>query len=146
MKKVYILRGVSGSGKSTYVKKLPKYKVVHSTDNFFYKNGKYKFDFKKLGYFHKKNLENFEKSLKEKKTIIVVDNTNLLAKEAKPYIKKAKEHGYRVILVDFKPKGAMWHYKRNRHNVPLKVIKEQIKKYKKEPLSKFKADKIIRII
>ena len=75
-----------------------------------------------------------------------MDNTNLLAKEAKPYIKKAKEHGYKVILVDFKSKGAMWHYKRNRHNVPLKVIKEQIKKYKKEPLSKFKADKIIRII
>ncbi len=146
MKKVYILRGVSGSGKSTFIKKLPKNRVVHSTDSFFYKNGKYMFDLKKLGRYHKKNLENFEKSLKKNKRIIVVDNTNLLAKEAKPYIKKAKEHGYKVILVDFKPKGALWHYKRNTHNVPLKTIKEQIKKYKKEDIGKFKADRVIKLI
>ncbi len=146
MKKVYILRGVSGSGKSTFVKKLPKDRVVHSTDSFFYKNGKYKFDFKKLGFYHKRNLKNFEESLKKKKRVVVVDNTNILAKDAKPYIKKAKEHGYKVILVDFRPKGALWHYKRNIHNVPLEVIKKQIKNYKKENIKKFKADKVIRVI
>ena len=145
MKKVYILRGVSGSGKSTFIKKLPKNRVVHSTDKFFYKKGKYKFDVKKLGIYHQKNFEEFVKSLKKGKKNIVIDNTNLRYKNVKKYVTEAKKNGYRVILVDFKPKSALWHYKRNVHSVPKYVIKRQIKDYKKYKKTFEKAaDKIIK--
>ena len=48
--RVYILRGVSGSGKSTFATTFPKNSVIHSTDSYFYKAGKYRFDLKKLQY------------------------------------------------------------------------------------------------
>jgi len=57
---------VSGSGKSTFIKTLPLNRVVHSTDNYFYKNKKYIFDIKKLSFYHKKNFESFVDSLKRK--------------------------------------------------------------------------------
>jgi predicted kinase len=131
LKKFYVLRGVSGSGKTTFIKKLPKNSVVHSTDSFFYKGKKYRFDFSKLGIYHQKNLNNFIRSLKENKINVIIDNTNLVFKHVKPYIKEAKKRGYKVILVDFKPKGREWHYKRNVHNVSKKVLTTQIKNYKK---------------
>jgi predicted kinase len=142
--KVYILRGVSGSGKSTFASRLSKNKIVHSTDDYFYKNGKYRFDISKLEYFHKKNFEEFVKSLKKRKRNVVVDNTNLLCSFANPYIQKAKEHGYRVILVEFQPKGREFHYKRNVHRVPKSVISYQIKMFKKFR-GKIKTDKKVRI-
>ena len=113
MKKVYILRGVSGSGKSSFVKKfLPKNAIIHSTDNFFYKGKRYLFNLKKLSSYHEKNFDNFLKSLKKGKKIIVVDNTNLLCEFVEPYINSAKEYGYKVILIDFLPKGREFHYKK----------------------------------
>jgi predicted kinase len=129
--RVYILRGVSGSGKSTFAKTLPKNKVIHSTDSYFYKGGKYRFDFKKLNFFHKKNFEAFKRSLGKKRRVVVVDNTNLLFEHIKPYIDEAKKYGYKVILVDFLPKGREFHYKRNIHNVPKRIISKQIKDYKR---------------
>ena len=143
MKKVYILRGVSGSGKSTFIKNLSLNKVVHSTDNYFYKNKKYIFNPKKLSFYHKKNFESFVESLKRKKRVVVVDNTNLLCEFVEPYINEAKKYGYKVILVDFIPKGREFHFRRNRHNVPIRVINEQFKNYKKCK-NMLKVDKIIK--
>jgi len=139
LKKFYILRGVSGSGKTTFIKKFPKNAVIHSTDKFFYKNKRYRFDEKKLGFYHRKNYKEFLKSLEKNKKFIVLDNTNLVYKNVKNYIKEAKKRGYKIILVDFKPKSPLWHYKRNVHKVSKKVIINQIKNYKKYKKS-FKKD------
>jgi len=142
--KVYILRGVSGSGKSTFTKKI-KNSVVFSTDNFFYKNKKYKFDLKKLKEFHLRNFEEFKNSLKKRKRNIIVDNTNLIYKYVRPYIDEAKKEGYKVILVDFVPRGREYHFKRNIHNIPKRVISNQLKNYyNKKEFKNF--DKVIRIL
>ncbi len=143
--RVYILRGVSGSGKSTFTKKL-KNATIHSTDLFFYKGRKYRFDIKKLKYFHNKNFEEFKKSLKKRKRNIVLDNTNLVFEQIKPYIDEAKMAGYKVILVDFLPKGREYHYKKNTHNVPKKVISNQIKNYYNNKKEFKNFDKVIRMI
>jgi predicted kinase len=145
LKKVYILRGVSGSGKSTFIKKLPKNKVVHSTDKFFYKGNKYIFDLKKLPLFHRKNFKEYQESLQKRKKIIVVDNTNLLCKHVKPYIDEARKYGYKVILVDFLPRGREYHYKKNIHNIPLRAIDMQIKNYYKCK-NKIENDKLVKIL
>jgi len=144
--RVYILRGVSGSGKSTFAKKIKNSKT-HSTDSFFYKSGRYMFDISKVEEFHQKNFENYLNSLKRKKVNIIIDNTNLNPLFVQPYIEKAKAHGYKVILVDFIPKGREWHVKRNIHNVPKSVIdfqKKEYFKYKKFFYSS--VDKIIKIL
>jgi NEDD4-binding protein 2 len=60
--------------------------------------GVYKFDIKKLGDAHKWNQERAFVALKEKKSPIVIDNTNLQAWEPRPYVVKALEHGYRVEI------------------------------------------------
>jgi len=143
LKKVYILRGVSGSGKSSFVKKfLPKNVIIHSTDKFFYKGKRYVFNLKKLSFYHQKNFDNFLENLKKGKKVIVIDNTNLLCEFVRPYIETAKKYGYKVILVDFIPRGREFHYKRNIHNIPLKVISNQIKNYKKCK-GKILVDKIV---
>jgi predicted kinase len=144
MKRVYILRGVSGSGKSTFIKKLPKNRVVHSTDKFFYKGGKYRFDLKKLPLFHEKNFKEYQKSLKKGKRVVVVDNTNLLCEHVKPYIDEARKYGYKIVLVDFLPKRREYHYKRNTHNIPLKAIDLQIKNYHKCK-NKIENDRLIHL-
>jgi len=145
IKKVYIFRGVSGSGKTTFIKKFVKKGIIHSTDNFFYKDGKYEFNIKKLSVFHQKNFEEFVKSLKKREKNIVLDNTNLRYKDVKKYIIETKKRGYKIILVDFKPKSIYWHFKRNIHSVPKNIIKKQIIDYKKDKKTFEKAaDKIIK--
>lgn len=58
---VFIMRGVSGSGKSTIAKELAYPEgVIHSTDDYFYNEaGEYKFDPTKLSEYHEKNFQAF---------------------------------------------------------------------------------------
>ena len=48
MKNLYIVRGLPGSGKSTFAKSIAKPYQVFEADQYFMKNGKYKFDPTKL--------------------------------------------------------------------------------------------------
>lgn len=95
------MRGVSGGGKTTMARELAsKYEnsVIYSTDDFFMINEQYMFDAKMLFLYHKKNQERTEKAMQEKIPCIIIDNTNLRAREIKPYVKLAIEYGYEVEL------------------------------------------------
>jgi len=132
-----INRGIPGSGKSAFVKRLKEEFgeiAVHSTDDFFYQNGEYKFDKNKLIEYHQKNLENFIDSLK-KVDLVVCDNTNILPEFIYPYINEANKKRFKVILVNFKPIDIKEHLKRNIHNVPIEVLFDMqinLKKYDNE--------------
>lgn len=109
-KRAYIMQGASGSGKSTIANILHERALadgytskIHNTDSFFYDDmGNYNFDPSKLGEYHKKNYDSFIQSLLDGVDNVFVDNTNILAEHARPYLDAAKEHGYdpRVIRVD----------------------------------------------
>ncbi len=47
-KKLYIVRGVPGSGKSTFAKSIAKSWQIFEADDYFVKNGKYEFNFSHL--------------------------------------------------------------------------------------------------
>lgn len=94
---LYLMRGVSGSGKSTVAKRLGG--TIFSTDDFFMKDGKYEFDPSQIKINHEKNQARAEEAMKNGISPIVIDNTNTQAWEMKPYVLAAHRHGYEVKIV-----------------------------------------------
>ena len=117
MKTLYIVRGVPGSGKSTFAKNLGG--THFETDAYFMVDGEYKFDFTKLKEAHKwcqdgvntAMILNHTTGLNE---IIVVSNTFTQEWEMQPYFEMAESWGYRVfsIVVENRHGGI------NQHGVP----------------------------
>lgn len=101
MKNLYIMSGVSGSGKSFFAEMFSKQFDchIHSTDNLWYKDGIYKFDYKLLGKKHKENQFLVEQDMLDDAENIIVDNTNITQKQAQPYINLAKKYGYNVTVI-----------------------------------------------
>lgn len=92
-KKMILMRGVSGSGKSYKAKQLAKTNpksVVFSTDDFFEVNGKYEFDGSKIGEYHQKNQDRTYQALKDGVPLVIIDNTNIRLWEMRKYVEMAQ--------------------------------------------------------
>ncbi len=111
-KRVILLRGAPGSGKSTYVKKNFPDAFVCSADHYFERSGVYEFDPTKLGFAHGYCKHNFLQALIEGEPVVIVDNTNLRRREFAYYAKTAKEYGYKVYQKILRGEYA------NTHGVP----------------------------
>jgi predicted kinase len=101
MKRLILMRGVSGSGKSTVAEKLQKELggVIYSTDDFFIQDdGRYLFDGSKLQENHQKNKDRTEKAMIEGISPIIIDNTNRAAWEMKDYAILAQKYGYSIEI------------------------------------------------
>ena len=117
MKKLFLVRGISNSGKSTFAKELGG--IHFETDNYFMVDGEYKFDGTKLKEAHQwcqtqvsnAMILNYTANINER---IVVSNTFTQEWEMKPYFEMAKEWGYTVfsIIVENRHGGV------NEHGVP----------------------------
>lgn len=138
-----ILSGVSGAGKSTWVDKevYDHHRVVFSADNFFIRDGEYKFNAADLGRAHDDCLRQFTEAciggadLKQKGDLglksgrqsvvepptLVVDNTNTTVDEINPYYRIAHAYGYAVELVTLHVDSKLA-AQRNKHNVPEHAI------------------------
>jgi len=97
-KQLILMRGTSGSGKSTVAKKLVGNGKIFSTDDFFMQDGKYNFDVTKIGHYHKLNQERTEEAMKNGISPIVIDNTMTQAWEGAEYVKLADKYGYSVKI------------------------------------------------
>lgn len=96
-----LMRGVSGSGKSTRARELEgPDKVILSTDDFFMIEDKYVFDPKKLPENHRLNQERCREHMILKTRTIIIDNTNIQSWEMRPYKQLALEHGYQVEIME----------------------------------------------
>lgn len=137
IKILVLLRGLPGSGKTTLARELKgRTGVILSTDDFFRdKHGKYKYEANKLSNAHQWNKHRARQRLKEGKTPIIIDNTNIEIWEMKPYIKLALQFGYEVDIIDpdtpwrLNPKELA---KRNIHGVPKSKIVEMKGRYKSD--------------
>ena len=99
-KRLILIRGCSGSGKTTYANELietiqnSNEKVKHfEADQYFIKDGEYCFNPKKLPEAHKFCMENTIKALNDDETdVVIVSNTFCRKWEIEPYIKLAEEN------------------------------------------------------
>ena len=143
-KTLVLMRGVSGSGKSTYANKLIKrvqslFKlsaVKVSADDFFIKDGVYKFHAGKLQLAHGACKKNAKNAMKDGIDLVVVDNTNTQEWEMKPYIHMAKRYGYRVVfrtVGSFDEESLALYTKRNTHGVPREAIDRMAKRFQSNP-------------
>ena len=112
-KVLYIVRGIPGSGKSTFAKTLGG--QHYEADMFFInENGEYNFDVTKIKDAHKWCQSFVETNMVLEYPKIVVSNTSTQEWEMEPYFKLAKEYGYTVftIVVENRHGGV------NQHGVP----------------------------
>lgn len=143
MSELVVMRGVSGSGKSTRAKELvqefissnPNGSVlVCSADDFFLdaSSGQYNFDSKLLGQAHAWCRGKVTAALELDVDLIVVDNTNTQYWEFDPYVGLAKDYDYKVTLErvgDLDEASLKVYANRNKHGVSLDVIRKQAKRF-----------------
>lgn len=123
MPKVIILRGVSGSGKSslaTLLVQLGNTCIVSADKYFITRDRGYVFDASKLKEAHEYCFDMFRMELLSGNDVIV-DNTNTTEKEITKYLDFATERGYQVISLVVENR----HGNDSVHNVPQEKRKQQ---------------------
>jgi predicted kinase len=166
---LYIMRGPSGTGKSTTARSLVNNDPtkIFSSDDFFYLEpspGPYDFrhpetynhevykknwNVNKLYAAHQWNLRRAEDAMNKGISPIVIDNTNLRQREAKPYAELAQTYNYNIEIKE--PESIEWKetlpllqdkktnqseiesqadkFTRNLHGVPKDTIVKMLHKY-----------------
>lgn len=107
----------------------PKYVAIHSTDQYLYEDGKYKWSPAKMGPAHSKNYEAFRGSIDSGISMVVVDNTNTTASEYTKYKNYAEKNGYKVVFVVMPHPTVDEAVQRNIHQVPGDIIRKMINRF-----------------
>ncbi len=138
-KKLVIMRGLPGSGKSDAAKRFVGNGIIHSTDDFFIVDGVYVFDERNVSRFHRFNFLSSVGSMQRGLSPIIVDNTNIVASDCMDYVEVGKAYDYEIIVVE---PSAEWAFdieelvKRNTHGVPRETLVEMLEKYEKPEVFK----------
>lgn len=125
-KTLYILRGVSNSGKTTLAEtlcQLPNTVSVAADDYFYDEYGNYNWKAENLSKAHewcKREVEN----LMCRGYDIVLHNTSTTEKEIHPYLELAAHYGYKVVSLVVEKR----HDNMNDHNVPEHTLVRQEKR------------------
>jgi predicted kinase len=116
MSELYLIRGIPGSGKSTFAEKIAS--VVVSADMYFEKDGHYNFNPKEIKNAHAWCLAETERALDYGLGAVAVANTFTQEWEMKKYLALAEKYGYTVttLIVENRHGGE------NIHGVPDSTI------------------------
>ncbi|XP_065669233.1 NEDD4-binding protein 2 isoform X3 [Hydra vulgaris] len=130
-----IMRGLPGAGKSTKARQLRGANgVLYSTDDFFFINERYKYDSTQISDAHEWNQKRTKEGMKMKISPIIIDNTNMMAWEMKPYVAMALTHDYDIFIIEPDTPWA-WNPSeladRNAHGVPKEKIEQMKERYEK---------------
>ncbi len=112
MKELILLRGLPGSGKSTFAELIGGFRC--EADMYFMVDGEYKFDFNKIKEAHRWCKEQCESFMVREKPKVIVSNTFTQGWEMEDYYELAKTYGYKVtsVIVENRHEG------KSIHNVP----------------------------
>nr|XP_019943897.1 PREDICTED: NEDD4-binding protein 2-like 2 [Paralichthys olivaceus] len=130
-----LMRGLPGSGKSTLARELlstgPSGLILSTDDYFAHKDG-YCYEPYLLGEAHEWNQSRAQDAMHDRRSPIIIDNTNIQAWEMKPYVKMALELGY---TVDFCEPDTSWKLdpyelqRRNKHGVHQEKIARMLDRF-----------------
>lgn len=127
MKTMVILRGVSGSGKSTVAEYLRDISwnnsstSIRTADQYFERDGLYAFNAADLGKAHQWCIDHVESDMINEFGQVIVANTSTTEKELKPYLELAAKYNYKVISLVVENR----HGNQNVHGVPDETLKKQ---------------------
>lgn len=144
MNNLLILRGSSGSGKSTFTEMLRKIEpdLVHCSADFIHldSSGVYRFNPSKLGEGHGQCFRMAIESMQAQKGLVVVDNTNTSLVELAPYVAAGQAFGYRTALVRLTVPTSVA-AARNVHGVPTDTVKSMVDRMQK-PLNRWPSETV----
>ena len=119
-KNLILVRGVSGSGKSTFAELVSN--TVFSADQYFEDaQGNYNFDPNKLKDAHEQCQRNTEEAMSRGLSKICVANTFTQEWEMSAYFQLAKKYGYRIFSIIVENRAGT----KNVHDVPAESLAKQ---------------------
>jgi predicted kinase len=132
-RRLFLMRGLPGSGKSTLALQLADNdsEKIFSTDEY-WEVVENRFNGALLIQAHKWNQERTKDAMKKGITPIVIDNTNVVFRDALPYLEMAKAYGYHVEIREPETpwaKNPEILVKKNKHGVPIQTIQKMLNKY-----------------
>ena len=132
MKTLFLIRGLPGSGKSTFGRIIWSNDIIFEADKYFEdEDGNYKFDPSKLKEAHawcKTQVENAMLQNHSKEQYypeIVVSNTFTTEKEMKDYFELASKYNYKVVSLIVENR----HESKSIHNVPVETMEKMRKRF-----------------
>lgn len=127
MRTLIILRGLPGSGKTSFANYMFSNNIFEADQYFYDEEGNYNFDASKLGMAHKWCQLRVEQAMEDNKesngvyfSEIVVSNTSTTEKELKPYLDLADKYGYKVVSLIVENR----HGNKSVHGVPDETIEK----------------------
>ncbi len=132
-----ILRGVPGSGKSTFVKAismLPGSMAVHAIDDLHIdNNGNFLWDEENAQRLSTLNFANFVKSCAAGLDTIVCDAINIETEEFQKYIDIADQYNYSVYVICANPPTPAQSTKRNKHHTSSSQARDMYSRWEHWP-------------
>jgi predicted kinase len=123
-KDLVLVRGISGSGKSTFAALLGR--AICSADDYLVtRDGKYEWEAWKLRRAHEWCLRKCERFMKLGISPSVVCNTSPRKRDLAPYYALAEKYGYRVFSVIIENR----HGGSSIHDVPDESLEKQVKRF-----------------
>jgi len=136
--RLVIMRGVSGSDKSTRAKEIHDNAgnydtaVICSADEYFMQDGTYQFDPRLLGQAHAWCRGRASAAMELCADLVIIDNTNTQAWEYETYLSLAARYDYEVeyeVVGQLDDESLELYASRNTHGVPLEVIRKQAQRF-----------------